>query len=252
MSIIDAQVVLDAAAGPHDTDGMTNRSALVTGGTSGIGLATARHLLQLGLGVTITGRDPDRLDLAVASLRDEGPDIHGAQADASDWDSMSHAVADHVHRFGGLDVAVANAGFTTVGDLLDGDPDQWAEMVATNVLGPALLVKAAGPHLIESRGLMVFLGSVAGRTHRAGSMYGPTKRAVAGLAESTRLQLTSAGVRVALIEPGITETPFWSDASTPAWALEPTAIAATISWLVNQPEGVDINDIVIRPVGQPL
>ena len=99
---------------------------------------------------------------------------------------------------------------------------------------------------------MVFLGSVAGRTHRAGSLYGPTKRAVAGLAESTRLQLTTAGVRVALVEPGITETPFWRNAGTPTWAIEPSAIADAIGWLVDQPDGVDVNDIVIRPVGQPL
>ena len=174
------------------------------------------------------------------------------RSDASDWATTSSAVDTHVQRFGGLDVAVANAGFTSAGDLLDGDPSQWADMVATNVLGPALLVKAAGPHLMASRGLMVFLGSVAGRTHRAGSLYGPTKRAVAGLAESTRLQLTTTGVRVALVEPGITESPFWGETGTPTWALEPSAIAGAIGWLVDQPVGVDINDIVIRPIGQPV
>jgi len=231
---------------------MESRSALITGGTSGIGLATARGLLSKGLAVTITGRSHSRLDSALGTLSEVSPRVRGVIADAADWDALSHAVASHTEEYGGLDVAIANAGFTSDGDLLSGDPTQWASMVATNVLGPALLIKAAGPHLISSRGLLILIGSVAGRTHRAGSLYGPTKRAVAGLAESARLQLTSDGVRVTLIEPGMTQTPFWTSAQPPDWSLDATSLAAAISWVVDQPAGVDVNDIVVRPVGQPM
>ena len=95
-------------------------------------------------------------------------------------------MAEHVARHGGLDVVVANAGFTAAGDLADGDPDQWRSMVLTNVLGPALLVRAALPRLTTPGGQIVLVGSVAGRIIRPGSLYGATKAAVAALAENLR------------------------------------------------------------------
>ena len=93
-------------------------------------------------------------------------------------------------------------------------------MVLTNVLGPALLVKAALPHLTAPGGQIVLVGSVAGRIIRPGSLYGATKAAVAALAENLRPQLTASGIRVALVEPGITDTPFWGEAGAPPFALE--------------------------------
>jgi len=228
------------------------RSALLTGGSTGLGLATAHHLAGLGLGVTVTGRTPATLDAAVAELRDAGADVLGVVADAADWADNQRSVADHVAHHGGLDVVVANAGFTADGDLSDGDPDQWRSMVLTNVLGPALLVRAALPHLTTPGGQIVLVGSVAGRIIRPGSLYGATKAAVAALAENLRPQLTASGVRVALVEPGITDTPFWGDAGAPPFALESTAVAEAVGWIVGQPAGVDVNELMVRPVGQPI
>ena len=131
------------------------RSALVTGGSTGLGLATARRLADLGLGVTVTGRTASTLGAAVDDLRSTGADVTGVVADAAAWPDNERAVADHVAHHGGLDVVVANAGFTAAGDLSDGDPDQWRDMVLTNVLGPALLVRAALPHLTAPGGQIV-------------------------------------------------------------------------------------------------
>jgi NADP-dependent 3-hydroxy acid dehydrogenase YdfG len=228
------------------------RSALITGGSTGLGLATAHHLAGLGLGVTVTGRTPATLAAAVAELRDADADVLGVVADAAEWPDNERSVAEHVAHHGGLDVVVANAGFTAAGDLSDGEPDQWRSMVLTNVLGPALLVRAALPHLTTPGGQVVLVGSVAGRIIRPGSLYGATKAAVAALAENLRPQLTAAGLRVALVEPGITDTPFWGETGAPAFALASTAIAEAVGWIVSQPAGVDVNELMVRPVGQPI
>jgi NADP-dependent 3-hydroxy acid dehydrogenase YdfG len=228
------------------------RSAIITGGSTGLGLATARRLARLGLGVTVTGRTPGTLDTAVQELRATGADALGVVADATDWADNERAVGDHLAHHGGLDVAVANAGFTAPGDLADGDPDLWRSMVLTNVLGPALLVKAALPHLTAPGGQVVLVGSVAGRIIRSGSLYGATKAAVAAIAQNLRPQLTASGIRVALVEPGITDTPFWGEAGAPPFALEADAVAEAVAYIVSQPAGVDVNELMVRPVGQPI
>jgi NADP-dependent 3-hydroxy acid dehydrogenase YdfG len=228
------------------------RSALVTGGSTGLGLATARHLTAIGMGVTVTGRTQSTLDAAVAELKAAGADAVGVVADASEWEDNQRAVAAHVAHHGGLDVAVANAGFTASGDLADGDPEQWRSMILTNVLGPALLVKACLPLLTAPGGQIVLVGSVAGRIIRPGSLYGATKAAIAALAENLRPQLTTSGIKVALVEPGVTDTPFWGEAGAPSFALESAAVAEAVGWIVQQPIDVDINELLVRPVGQPI
>ena len=89
-----------------------SRSALVTGGSTGLGLATAHTLVRLGLGVTVTGRTPETLEAAVEELRSSGADALGVVADAAEWADNQRAVAEHIAHHHGLDVAVANAGFT--------------------------------------------------------------------------------------------------------------------------------------------
>jgi NAD(P)-dependent dehydrogenase (short-subunit alcohol dehydrogenase family) len=135
---------------------MTTNSpaALITGGGSGIGAATARQLLDRGYRVTIVGRQPDRLERFAAELgKPDG--LLALAGDASDYDLVRSAVQSTVDQFGRLDAAVANAGFATHDTLADGDPAGWRDMVLTNVLGPALLIRAALPALKRTRGRIV-------------------------------------------------------------------------------------------------
>ena len=104
---------------------------------------------------------------------------------------------------------MANAGYTNFDDVAGGDPAAWRHMVLTNVLGPALLIRAALPHLKETRGRIVLVGSTAGIVYSPGNIYGATKWAVTGLAENTRRMVTSDGVGVTLINPGATLTNFF-------------------------------------------
>jgi len=226
---------------------------LITGGGSGIGAATARRLLGGGHRVTITGRGKERLGRLAEELG-EPANLLTLVGDASDWDAVSSAVDTTVAQFGRLDAVVANAGFATFDNLADGDPAGWRDMVLTNVLGPALLIRAALPALTRTRGRIVLIGSVAGVVYSPGNIYGATKWAVTGLAENTRRMVTSDGVGVTLINPGATETNFFdADGGPPDRAmLTADHIADSIVWAINQPRGVDINTLTIRPVSSPL
>ncbi|MBM7787526.1 SDR family oxidoreductase [Tenggerimyces flavus] len=226
---------------------------LITGGSSGIGLAAARQLLANGQRVVLFARNVDRLASAAKAL-DSADDLFTYAGDASDWNDVRGVVAATTDRFGRLDNAVANAGYATHDGLDDGDSEGWRHMVLTNVLGPALLVKAALPALRESKGRIVFVGSVAGHLNTAGNIYGATKWAVTGLAENTRLMVTNDGIGVTLVSPGMVETDFFAPVGGPPpdrTRLTADQLAASIVWAIEQPAGVDVNTMIVRPVGSP-
>lgn len=161
----------------------SSKPILITGASSGIGARTARALLARGHQVAVTGRDKRRLDDFVAEAGHPAA-LMGIVADASDWEATRGAVEQTVAHFGGLDAAVANAGFSSEDTwplAVRSErrrPSLWSAMVLTNVLGPALLAQAALPHLEVSGGRLVFIGSVVGLRNAAGNLYSATKWAV--------------------------------------------------------------------------
>jgi NADP-dependent 3-hydroxy acid dehydrogenase YdfG len=226
-----------------------SRVALITGGGSGIGAAVARRLLDAGQRVAVTGRGEERLRGFAEELgRPDG--LLTLVGDTAVYDDVRAAVDATVKAFGRLDTVVANAGFATHDTVAEGDPAGWTDMVLTNVLGPALLIRASIDALKETRGRIVLVGFV----HGPGNIYGATKWAVTGLAENTRRQVTEWGVGVTLVAPGRTETPFWDSYGSlpPGHLLTADQIADSVVWAVGQPEGVDVNTVVVRPVGQPV
>ena len=228
--------------------------ALITGGSTGIGAAAARQLLAKGHRVAVTGRGKDKLD-RFAEEAGSPENLLTIAGDAADDAAVRDAVAATLERFGQLDTVVANAGYATHDSVGDGDSSAWRDMVLTNVLGPALLIRHALAALKESaRGRIVLVGSVAGFQNSPGNIYGVTKWAVTGLAENTRRQVTADGVGVTLIAPGRTETPFWDTMGSLPEGHLMTAddVAASIVWAIEQPTGVDINTMIIRPLGQPI
>lgn len=234
---------------------MTDSSvALVTGGSSGIGAATTRRLLADGYRVTATGRDATRLARLTEDAGAGRDTLVTATGDAADHKAVEAAVQSTVENFGRLDVVVANAGYATHDSLADGDPDGWRDMVLANVLGPALLIRAALAALKESRGRIVLIGSTAGLIYTPGNIYGATKWAVTGMAENTRRMVAGDGVGVTLIAPGRVDTNFWEPVggAPEGINLTPEQIADSILWAVRQPRDVDINTVVVRPSGQAL
>ncbi|MER6072694.1 SDR family oxidoreductase [Streptomyces sp. NPDC001817] len=226
--------------------------ALITGGATGIGAAVARKLLAAGHRVTVTGRTEARLrDFADGLGNPE--ELLTVAGNASAFDDVQDAVDRTLKAYGRLDTVVANAGFATHDTVAEGDPAGWTEMVLTNVLGPALLVRASVEALKESRGRIVLIGSVAGFVNTPGNIYGATKWAVTGLAENTRRQVTEFGIGVTLVAPGRVETPFWDGLGSlpPGHLLTADQIADSVVWAIGQPAGVDVNTVVVRPLGQP-
>lgn len=234
-------------------EGTQERVALITGGSSGIGAATARGLLERGFRVLVTGRREERLT-AFAQQVGEPQRLATVVADAADHEAVAAAVDTAVERFGRLDVAVANAGYATHDGLADGDPAGWRDMVLTNVLGPALLIRAALDPLRRTHGRIVLVGSVAGFVYTPGNIYGATKWAVTGLAENTRRLVSADGVGVTLVAPGRVATDFWEPVGGAPAGLNLSAeqIAGTIVWAVTQPEGVDVNTVIVRPLGSAV
>ncbi|WP_371554979.1 SDR family oxidoreductase [Streptomyces longwoodensis] len=236
----------------NSSNGTGSPVALITGGGSGIGAAVARQLLGAGYRVTVTGRGEARLRAFAAKLGDP-KELLTVVGSASDHDHVRSAVDRTLDAHGRLDTVVANAGTATHDSVATGDPAGWRDMVLTNVLGPALLIRASVEALKETRGRIVLVGSVAGFVHTPGNLYGATKWAVTGLAENTRREVTEFGIGVTLIAPGRVETPFWDGYGSlpPGHLLTADQIADSVVWAIRQPEGVDINTVVVRPLGQP-
>jgi NADP-dependent 3-hydroxy acid dehydrogenase YdfG len=220
---------------------------LITGASSGIGAATARHAAQHGYRVALAARSSERL----AALADElGGDERALalSCDVTEWEDQQALVRHTLERFGRLDVAFANAGFGAKRGFLEETTDHWKAMVLTNVYGAALTVRATLPALKESRGHLLLTGSVAGRRALPGSLYSCTKWAVTAMGESARQELNGTGVRVTVIEPGMVATPFFE--SPVQNALQADDIARTVMFVVSQPPHVDVNEVLVRPTAQ--
>lgn len=220
---------------------------LITGASTGIGAATARHAARAGYRLVLAARSEDRLRDLASEL---GGDEHAlaVSCDVTDFGQQEALVARARDAFGRVDVAFANAGFGGPRGFEKGDPEEWRQMVLTNVLGAAYTIRAVAPALRESTGHLLLTGSVAGRRALPGSLYSATKWAVTGMGESARQDFNGTGVRVTLIEPGMVDTPFFDD--RPTHALEADDIARAVLYAVSQPPHVDVNEVLIRPVAQ--
>ncbi len=220
---------------------------LITGASTGIGAATARHAAQAGYRLVLAARSRDPLEELAAELG--GPErALAVTCDVTEWEQQERMVAAALDAFGRLDVAFANAGFGGARGFLNDTPEHWRAMILTNVYGAALTIRATIPALKQSKGHLLLTSSVAGRRVIPGSLYSCTKHAVTAMGEAARQDLNDTGVRVTLIEPGMTDTPFFEN--RPAAALEAEDIARGVMYAVSQPPHVDVNEILIRPTAQ--
>lgn len=220
---------------------------LITGASTGIGAETARQAVAAGRRVALAARSEDKL----AALAEElGGPKHAlaVAADVTDFASQEAMVAATLEHFGRIDAAFANAGFGAKRGFLNETPEHWREMVLTNVLGAAYTIRATLPALTERAGHLLLTSSVAGRRALPGSLYSATKFSVTAMGEALR-QEVDGKIRVTLIEPGMTDTPFFDN--KPSGALEAADIARAVLYALDQPPHVDVNEILIRPTSQP-
>jgi NADP-dependent 3-hydroxy acid dehydrogenase YdfG len=226
---------------------------LITGASSGIGAQTARRAAESGYRLVLGARREDALGELARELG--GPERAVAlRCDVTEWEDQQALAAAALESFGRLDAVFANAGFGAKRGFLEESVEHWREMVLTNVLGVAMTIRATLPTLLEAgSGHYLITGSVAGRRALPGSLYSATKWAVGAIGESLRQELRqmheNTGIRVTMIEPGMTDTPFFDN--RPDNALADDDIARAVLYALSEPDGVDINQILIRPTSQP-
>jgi NADP-dependent 3-hydroxy acid dehydrogenase YdfG len=226
----------------------------ITGASSGIGAAAAGQAVEAGWQVVLGARSEDKLEQLASDLGGQAKAL-AVRCDVTDWDDQQALVQAALDGFGGLDAYFANAGFGMKRGFLESTPEEWHAMIDTNVLGVALSIRAALPHFRETRrGHYVLTSSVAGRRALPGSLYSATKWAVTAMGEALRQELRqtdeSSEIRVTLIEPGMVDTPFFD--SPVQNALEADDIGRAVMYALSQPPHVDVNEILVRPVAQPL
>ncbi len=242
---------------------LDGKVALVTGASSGIGEATARALAQEGAAVALGARRVDRIEALAKEIIGGGGRALAVELDVTDEAACRSAVSRTAEELGGLDVVVNNAGVMLLGPIVDADTTDWRRMVETNVLGLMHVTHAALPHLLERRGTVVQVSSVAGRVARSGAgAYNASKWAVNAFSESLRQEVTERGVRVVVVEPGAVATELTDHITHPETKesirssvsrmtpLQAGDIASAIVYAVTQPPHVSVNEVLIRPTDQ--
>ncbi len=248
---------------------LNGKTALITGGNSGIGLATAKRFVAEGAKVAITGRNPENLAAAQQEL---GPDALVITADATDAAAMEKVVAEIAAKFGPLDILVANAGVGGQTPLGKTTPEQFRRIIDTNLTAVFFAVQAAVGHMHDG-GSVILLGSVHAKLGMPGwAAYAATKGAIRSLSRVLASELAPRRIRVNVVSPGATRTPIWGPeqnlafvekriaTSTPLVRLsEPEEVAGTILYLASDDaSNITAEEIMIdggatgAPAGAPI
>ena len=244
---------------------LRGRWALVTGATSGFGLATARAIASQGCHVAITGRREDRLQAAAGEIRDRyRVEAVPLRFDVRDLAQVRIALEGASDLLSKLDILVNNAGLALALDPLQaGSPEDWDQMIDTNVKGLLYASRTVLPGMVErGRGHVVNVGSVAGhQTYAGGAVYSATKYAVRAITDALRYDVLGKGIRVSNVEPGLAETEFSEvrfkgdrtraktvyDGLTPLVAED---VADAVVWCLTRPPHVNIQSVLIMPTDQ--
>jgi len=229
----------------------------ITGASSGIGEATARHLAQLGAKVVLGARRTDRLETIVDEIRAKGGTAESRALDVTNRKDVEDFVQFAEKTFGKLDVVVNNAGLMPLSPLEALKVDEWDRMIDVNIKG-VLYGIAAGLPIMKRQGYGQFVNISSVAAHYVlptGAVYCATKHAVNALSEGLRKENTD--IRVSIISPGVTESELAetiTDERTKAMieeyrqiAIPAHAIAEAVAYAIGQPDDVDVNEIIVRP-----
>jgi NADP-dependent 3-hydroxy acid dehydrogenase YdfG len=245
------------------TQGIEDKVVVITGASSGLGEATARHLAQHGAKLVLGARRLDRLQ-ALAKELSLG-DKAAVQTDVTQRDQIKNLVDHAVRTHGRIDVMLNNAGLMPHAPLERLKVDEWDRMIDVNIKGVLYGIAAALPHMMRQKsGHVVNVSSVAGhKVTQAGAVYAATKHAVRALSEGLRQEVKAYNIRTTVISPGAVATEL-PDSITEAdvsesihkfyetYAIPPDSFARAVAFAISQPEDVDINEILFRPTRQEL
>lgn len=237
---------------------------VVTGASSGLGEATARHLSELGAVLVLGARRVDRIDALAAELIAKGGQALSVQTDVTDCAQVQRLVDAAVDTFGQIDVIINNAGLMPHSPLERRKIADWDRMIDVNIKGVLYGIAAALPNMqARKSGHIINVSSVAGHKVRPGSaVYAATKHAVLALSEGLRQEVKPYNIRTTVISPGAIDTEL-PDSITESdiaesvkqfyqIAISAESFARAIAYAISQPEDVDINEILFRPTRQEL
>jgi len=240
-------------------DSLAGKAVIITGASTGIGKATARSLVEMGCKVTLAARSMDKL----ARLADElGPAALAVQADIIQPEDVRRMVDETVAVFGRVDVLLANAGIYIPGKIYEGDPNDWARLVDTNVTGVMRCVHAVLPQMMaQHSGDIIVTSSISGHTDIDWEpVYSASKHAVQSFVHTVRRQLLPFGIRVGSVAPGAVANELWGiteeadithKVAEHAY-LRSEDVAEAIVFMLTRPAHVAIRDIVMLPQAQML
>ncbi|WP_460171246.1 SDR family oxidoreductase [Thermus sp. FJN-A] len=225
------------------------RAVLISGASRGIGEATARLLHGRGYGVGLLARDGARLSALAQELGEGALPLPGDVRRAGDWE---RAVAQMERAFGGLFALVNNAGIGLMKPVAELTEAEVREVLEVNLLGPFLGLKAALPLLERARGVMVNVGSLAGKNpFKGGAAYNASKFGLLGLMGAAMLELREAGIRVVNLLPGSVDTGFAGNTPGAAWKLAPEDVAQAVLFALEMPERALVSEMELRPTRPP-
>lgn len=238
--------------------GITGKVVVITGGSSGIGEATARELARRGAAVVLGARRTERLEKLVAELRAEGHSASFRRTDVTKLDDVRQLAQHALDTFGRLHVFVNNAGIMPLSTLDQLKIDEWNQTIDVNIRGVLHGIAAALPHFKQQKsGQFINMSSIGGRTAIAtGAVYCATKFAVHAISEALR-QEVGGDIRVTILTPGVVESDLAETITDPATkvfidkfreiSIKPDAIARAIAFAVEQPDDVDVSELIVRP-----
>ena len=245
----------------HPATSADRKIVLVTGASSGIGEATARHLAAAGHHVALGARRVDRLTRLVSELTEAGYHAEYAQLDVTDFDSVKAFVDSVLARYGRVDVLVNNAGVMPLSLMQDLRVDEWNQMIDVNLRGVLHSIAAVLPGMRERRsGHIINVASTAAhRVDPTGVVYAATKFAVRAVSDGLRQETTD--VRVTVISPGLTRTELTYSggdaqvqgavrAALDAVGIDASAIAEAIGYAISQPANVNVSEIIVQGTAQ--
>jgi NAD(P)-dependent dehydrogenase (short-subunit alcohol dehydrogenase family) len=239
---------------------LTDKRILITGGTTGIGRATALLLASKGAHVLIFGRHEKELNDAMRDLRAAGGDVHGMTADASRIEDVRRVFKEADAKLGRLDVLINNAALGAEG-LADMKQEEWEYVVRSNLIGYMSCAQEAINRMkLRKSGHIIHVGSMSADVReRDSSVYVATKSAIQGFTEALRKEVNELGIKVSLIEPGSVGTDMQDESPAElrekerrGEMLKAEDIAGCIEYCLVQPPRCDVVVVQIRPHGQPI
>jgi ribitol 2-dehydrogenase len=238
---------------------LSGKVVIITGASSGIGAATARTLARLGCRLTLAARSADKLHALAEEL---GPEALDVPADVTVGPDVARMTARTLERFGRIDVLFANAGIYIPGQISEGDPDAWAQLIDINVTGVLRCVHAVLPSMMAQRaGDILMTSSISGVIDIPWEpVYSASKHALQGLAHTLRRQVAASGIRVGALCPGMVANELWGQTDAAdidrrvreRACLRSEDVAQAVVFMLSQPPHVCIRDLVMLPQGQDL